>query len=75
MSMDLDKGAFELNPKAVSIERLDTAKSYVRGNCVLATVAANLGRNSATYVLYRDFVVNQLHLKPLDLDLERLVTL
>lgn len=75
VSMDLDKGAFELNPKAVSIERLDTSKSYVRGNVVLATIAANLGRNSATYVLYRDFVINQLHLRPLDLSLDRLVTL
>lgn len=67
--MHLESNIGVKNPAQVSLDRLDNGIGYTPGNVVLTTMASNLGRNSVSYVLYYDFVVNQLGLKPLPLDL------
>lgn len=46
------------NPQKPSLDRLDCRKGYVRGNVVLASQVANLGRSNFTPEVFATFVAN-----------------
>jgi hypothetical protein len=44
------------DPQMPTLDRLDRCKGYTRGNVVLATFAANIGRNETNTKRFKEFV-------------------
>lgn len=45
-------------PARPSLDKLDPPKGYTRGNVVLTTMFANMGRNSCSAEAFREFIAN-----------------